>query len=88
MTTRSFALVIVHQRRPSKERISAHQPTTAQGDLQTTLTQQPTDPVYLMCLALAVENLSKPTKLSLKSVFKGWKLPSFVLLKKLSQPLR
>jgi hypothetical protein len=39
MTTRSFALVIVHQRRPSKERLSAHQPTTAQGDLQTTLTK-------------------------------------------------
>ena len=40
MTTRSFALVIVHQRRPSKERLSAHQPTTAQGDLQTTLTER------------------------------------------------
>jgi hypothetical protein len=31
-------VVIVHQRRPSKERLPTHQPTTAQSDLLTTLT--------------------------------------------------
>ena len=82
MTTRSFALVIVHQRRPSKERLSAHQPTTAQGDLQTTLTHLLTRTGGFEHLMIGSVNLAFLGSLLLESI------PVIVLGSLLSRQIR